>query len=303
MRVHIVVALIALVGCTKPEGAEVPPPDTGDVAPDAAIDPDASVDASVIDGGVVGSAGCGKPAVPGVTTATIQVAGKTRSYVVSIPAGYVATTPLPLVFGWHGQGGTGPHFQAGTLSYGGWGGGVEQASNGGGIFVYPTGLVKDSVMKTGWYVGAGQDVELFDKLIVKLSNDLCVDASRIFSFGYSYGARMTNELGCLRPNVLRAIAPIAGYGPIGPCAGGAVPVWMHNAQNDNVVPIARGVAARDHWRTANSCSAAAPVPVPPSPCVAYQGCGESLVWCSPATGLHSFPTYVYAGIWSFFAAQ
>jgi poly(3-hydroxybutyrate) depolymerase len=275
--------------------------DVGDDAESAdAVGADA---ADLPDAGVTGSTGCGHAATAGVTTRTIQVGSRMRSYALSIPNGYDPHRPLPLVFGWHGQGGTGPHFQAGTLSYGGWGGGVEEAANDGAIFVYPTGLVKDSVMKTGWYIGPGPDLDLFDALVAKTKANLCVDETRIFSFGYSYGARMTNELGCLRPGVLRAIAPVAGYGPIGPCAGGAVPVWMHNAQNDPVVPLARGVATRDHWRTANSCSAAAPVAVAPSPCVAYQGCDAPLRWCSPPTGGHGFPAYVYAGIWSFFAAQ
>lgn len=316
-RFALGLVLVAAAACS---GATDPPSETIDAglaetsaavdasaidAADAAIVLDAAIDAPK----KVGSAGCGKAATSGAVSLTIKVGNLDRTYILSIPAGYDPDAPLPLVFGWHGQTGTAAHFRAGDTSYGGWGGGVEKAANGGGIFVYPLGTIREA-NKTGWVIGNGIDVDLFDALVAKVSSDLCVDPARIFSFGFSYGARMSNELGCLRPNVLRGVAPVSGYGPIGPCAAGPVGVWMLNNQDDPTVPFYHsapqnfsGEDTRDFWIKQNGCTSATTT-VTPAGCLSYKGCATDapLTFCAEATGGHSFPPIVYDGIWGFISS-
>jgi polyhydroxybutyrate depolymerase len=53
-------------------------------------------------------AACGPAGAPtGVQRETVEVRGKSRSYVLSVPDGYRAGTPMPLVFAWHGLGSSG----------------------------------------------------------------------------------------------------------------------------------------------------------------------------------------------------
>ena len=58
-------------------------------------------------GAAMPSAGCGTtPTTTAETTFMIDVAGTSRSYIVTLPANYNASQPHPLVFTWHGRTGT-----------------------------------------------------------------------------------------------------------------------------------------------------------------------------------------------------
>src|SRR5437588_5335152 len=89
--------------------------------------------AAAVAASVAGSAGCGLAQASGVRGGTIIVGGVTRSYTVSVPARYDPSAPLALVFGWHGSTGTGAGMRANNA-------GVEYASAGNALFVYPQGL-------------------------------------------------------------------------------------------------------------------------------------------------------------------
>jgi poly(3-hydroxybutyrate) depolymerase len=238
------------------------------------------------------SAGCGKPAKTGLLNGSTTVAGTNRTYIVSVPPSYQPGQPVRLAFGWHGLGGSGAAIRAGA--------GVENAAQGGAIFVYADGLPVAGG-KPGWDLDpSGRDFALFDALFQRMTDDYCIDTSRVLTFGFSFGAYMSNALGCHRSNRIRAIGATAGGGPSGTC-GGKVAAWVAHAADDSVVPLSSGVASRDHWIAANGCSTAS-TPTSPSPCVAYQNCGASpVVWCQRASGGHGFPPSNGASIWSFFA--
>jgi polyhydroxybutyrate depolymerase len=234
----------------------------------------------------------------GVYTDTLEIAGDARTYLVSAPADYQPDQPYPLVFAWHGR--TSNPEQARSYF------GIEAAAADAAIVVYPAGLpVTGDPADTGWDLSAtGIDVAFFDALLGRLSGEYCVDTARVFSTGHSFGGYLSNVLGCVRGDDLRAIAPVAGGGPYGGCSG-SVAVWVAHGSTDSVVPIAEGQGSRDHWVGANGCGEPA-TPVEPSPCVAYPGCGEPVVWCEhddTSFGGHGWPAFLPGGIWSFFAAQ
>lgn len=246
-------------------------------------------------GGAEPSSGCGKTdAETGVfPDETIEVAGKSRTYVLSVPAEYDAAQPYPLVFAWHGLGGNGAQSRQYFR--------IESASKGGGIFVYPDGLPNDDGDPAWDLSPDGIDVALFDALIDKVSAAYCVDSSRIFSTGHSYGGFFTERLGCSRGSVLRGIAPVAGGPPFGGMANCATPVaaWITHGSNDMTVDFETGEAGRDLWLEANGCSETT-MPVSPEPCVAYDGCEQPVHWCVHEQD-HNWPMFAGAGIWSFFA--
>jgi poly(3-hydroxybutyrate) depolymerase len=247
-------------------------------------------------GGVEPSSGCGKTAVEtGVfPDVTIEVAGKSRTYVLSVPTAYDAAHPYPLVFAWHGLGGNGAQARQYFR--------IESASKGGGIFVYPDGLPNDDG-KNGWDLSAdGIDVALFDALIEKVSAAFCVDSKRIFSTGHSFGGFFTERLGCSRGNVLRGIAPVAGGPPFGGMTNCATPVaaWIAHGSNDMTVDFETGESGRDLWLEANGCGDTS-MATSPEPCVAYEGCEQPVHWCVHEQD-HNWPMFAGAGIWSFFAS-
>src|SRR3954470_5195353 len=90
------------------------------------------------------SAGCAAASIPtGVIRKTITVDGKMRTYLLSVPAGHRPGAPQPLVFAWHGLGGSG---MLARFYFG-----VEQASQGAAVFVYPDALPQAAFNNsTGW---------------------------------------------------------------------------------------------------------------------------------------------------------
>jgi poly(3-hydroxybutyrate) depolymerase len=258
--------------------------------------------------------GCGLAGAPtGVLSGQQIVVGYViRTYLLSVPRNYDGSTPLPLIFGWHGAGGTGNEAREQFT--------IEPAAAGGAIFVYPDGL--GTAGNTDWdETATGPDVELFDTLVNYLTSNYCVDRNRIFSTGMSAGAFFTNALGCYRGGVLRAIAPVAGGPPSSSdsspvtCTGN-VGAWIAHASNDTTVDFTTGgIATRDFWISRNGCSTTlAPVAVNPSDCVEYQGCLPDLpvVWCVYSEG-HTWPSMANCSdsgvcfdagpaVWAFFAS-
>lgn len=243
---------------------------------------------------------CGQPPpFTGAMAQKIEAAGLDRRFDLVIPADYDPDRPYPLVFAWHGRGGSG---QLARLYFK-----VEEAAAGQAIFVYPDGLpLPEMGGQTGWDLDpANEDFALFDAILEDLSSRLCIDPARVFSTGHSFGGYMSNALGCARAGIVRAIAPVAGGGPFGACQG-PVAAWLAHGAGDTTVPLSQGEGARDRWRTANSCSEAA-APTDPAPCVAYADCdpGFPVHWCQhdePDLGGHGWPQWAGPAIWSFFAA-
>jgi poly(3-hydroxybutyrate) depolymerase len=221
-----------------------------------------------------------------------------------VPSGYDPSKPLPLVLAWHGLGGSG------TLARRYFG--IEARSAGGAILVYPDGLPQGTDNQTGWDLAAtGIDVAFFDALVAETSKAYCVDSKRIFNTGHSFGAMMSNALGCFRGDVLRAIAPVAGMPPraggrpgsAATCAG-EVAAWIAHGENDETVDFTSGgVATRDFWIGRNGCSASESTPATPAECVAYSACKADLPvqWCVHQDG-HNWPSFGGAAIWTFFAS-
>jgi polyhydroxybutyrate depolymerase len=253
------------------------------------------------------SPGCG---VTGSSVGTAQdlmltVSGQAtvRTYRLSVPTGYVPTTPLPLIFGFHGVGGTG----AGTQSSFN----LESSNTGGGkaIFAYPNALTKtepDGTTAVDWVtpLGAsnkGIDFAFFEALVQQIETNYCVDESRIFATGISAGGIFTNFVGCWYGNILRAIAPVASEKPWSTpqsspanalCTGDVAAMVIHGTNDPYSDYTTNGLGTRDFWIAQDGCQTANPVtdPTTPNACVDFQGCkpGLPVVMCSHDEG-HAWP--------------
>jgi poly(3-hydroxybutyrate) depolymerase len=316
----VAIALGLVVGaCAKTPpptaaGGSGGPRGTGGAIADASIDRNLTAGVDAVEyASLDGPSGCGLAGAPtgALNNQTITVAGQARTYFLSVPPTYDPSTRLALVFGWHGHGGMGHGYRQ---VYG-----IEPAAAGGAIFVYPDGL--GTAGNTDWdYTPTGLDVQLFDALLGYLTSAYCIDRSRIFSTGLSAGAFFTNLLGCVRGQVLRAIAPVAGGPPSsldpppGTCTGN-VGAWIAHASNDPTVDFTTfGIATRDFWIARNGCSTkVAPADASPAECVEYQGCQPDLpvVFCVHTEG-HSWPSMSNCldggvcfdagpAVWAFFA--
>ncbi|KYF94963.1 Ricin and poly(3-hydroxybutyrate) depolymerase fusion [Sorangium cellulosum] len=244
-------------------------------------------------GGETQSAGCGSATAPASGRFSIDVGGTTREYILAVPDGYDANRAYRLIFAWHPRGGSAEQVATG---FGGGYYGLQSRAAGSAIFVSPEGIDQ------GWANSGGRDIAFLRAMLDRLRGELCIDESRIFSTGFSYGGMMSYAIGCAMGDVFRAIAPMSGALYSG-CDDGDHPVamWGAHGDADNVVPLDNGRTARDVFLERNGCGSQT-TPVDPSPCVSYEGCdaGYPVVWCEFSGG-HAMPSNSGESIWRFFS--
>src|SRR5262245_9478766 len=137
----------------------------------------------------------------------------TREALLYVPAA-AKSTPAPVVFAFHGHGGTMQHAAA-MFDY--------QHVWPEAIVVYMQGLNTPGRLtdpegkRPGWQnLPGGQDdrdLKFFDAVLATLKSDYKVDESRIYATGHSNGGGFTYLLWRTRGDVFAAVAPSAASGP------------------------------------------------------------------------------------------
>jgi poly(3-hydroxybutyrate) depolymerase len=243
-------------------------------------------------GATAASAGCGKNPTLGNSTHTISSNGKNRSFILKRPDNYNNRTPYRIVFGFHWRGGTATDVATGrTVNPDVWQYyGLLRLANNSTIFVAPQGL------GNGWGNSGGEDVTFVDNMIRRIESDLCVETTRRFAVGFSWGGGMSFALACARPTVFRAVAVYSG-GQISGCSGGTQPVAYFGAHgvSDGVLGISAGRSLRDRFVRNNGCTAQSPrEPARNSRThiiTTYSGCrgGYPVVWAAYDGGHDASP--------------
>jgi poly(3-hydroxybutyrate) depolymerase len=230
-----------------------------------------------------GSPGCGKARSIQNGRINLSVNGLNRSYILRVPDNYNNQNPYRLIIGYHwlngdatqvANGGNGSATE--TPYYGLWN--LAQNST---IFIAPEGIDK------GWANSGGRDIAFTDAILNQIQTNFCIDKSRIFATGFSYGAGMSNAIACARANVFRGVALYAGAQLSG-CDGGTLPIayFATHGLDDTVLSIAQGRSLRDRAVRNNRCTAQNPLePARGSGthiCTSYQGCtaGYPVRWCA-----------------------
>jgi poly(3-hydroxybutyrate) depolymerase len=248
-------------------------------------------------GSGVMSSGCGQAAPQtGAFQAEITAFELERSYFISVPDDYDSTMPHRLVFGYHGSNYTGMRMRQ-YLDL------EEPPLAERTIFVYPDGLpLTNQPNNVAWELGeSGRDIAFFDTLFEHMTSTYCIDEDRVFVNGQSFGGLMTNAVGCLRGDVVRAIAVVAGSGPRGGTCREQVAVWITHGMDDMNVQFSSGESSRDHWVEANHCMDMTQPGMPPA-CLNYQGCddGYPVIWCPHVNDAgHQHPSFGRAAVREF----
>lgn len=243
---------------------------------------------------------------------TIQVGGQSRSFMLRIPENYESSHPHRLVFAFHWNGGSMNDVDGGGSSGYTWSYyGLREQAGDSTIFVAPQGL------NNGWANTDGRDLEFVDAMASEIMGDLCVDESRVFSMGFSYGGGMTYGLACDRAHLFRAVA-VYGGAVLSGCEDGSDPVaylGIHGL-GDQTCVIGTGRTMRDRFVSNNGCTPGNP----PEPnggsntytCTSYEGCGDNPVrWCAfdgghtpghvDGGGDDGATTWTKAEAWEFFS--
>ncbi len=138
----------------------------------------------------------------------MEVDGITRSFTVYVPVDFHRFVPMPVVIALHGGGGSARSMQELTRE-----GFNRLADEEGFIAVYP------DAVRGHWNDGRGllyyshrkgiDDVAFLERIIEYLSLLYPVNTSRVFLTGMSNGGFMAYRFACERPQLVRAIAPVA----------------------------------------------------------------------------------------------
>jgi poly(3-hydroxybutyrate) depolymerase len=174
------------------------------------------------------SAGCGKPAAITNGKKTIMSGGRERAYIIDIPANYEVNKAYRLFYASHGLGGR-------AEDVAGWNyfdlKREATAANEPAIFIAPQGI------DGRW----GEiDHALFDDITTFAKDNLCVDTTRVFVTGMSFGGMITYSLSTNHQKRFRAgvaLAP-ANYNIWLPNPKLKDPIaWMHTTgMGDNTCP-------------------------------------------------------------------
>jgi poly(3-hydroxybutyrate) depolymerase len=241
--------------------------------------------------------GCGKtstvtfatvPGESGTTVGTGQggyVTVNGRSFAMRLPDNYDKNKPYWLVFGFHWNGGTSKDVDTGgSNGYQMAHFGLQKLSNNGAIFVAPQGN------GNGW---GGDNLPFVDDMVKLITENYCVDTTRLYANGFSYGGGMSYAIACARAKVFRAVAIYEGAQLSG-CVGGKDPIayWQMAGTTDGTCTIDMGKGLRDTFVKNNGCTG--PTTEPPRPqsiseahiCTDYTGCsaGHPLRWCVHPAG-------------------
>jgi len=252
------------------------------------------------------SAGCGSAiAKLGLLPdESITVGADKRTYQLFVPETYDGKKSFPIVFVFHGDGGTGAGIR-GSFK-------LEAEAAGEAIIVYPDGAGK--TWQIGDAAGLAKDVGYIDALAANLTTKYCSDKKRIFAVGFSKGAYFANQFACRTKSGLRAVVTHAGGGPYGVegsgtsfkngqvvCPSPPVAALQVQGESDGSVPVSEGVKPRDYYRRVNACKETS-TPFAPSPCIAYDGCAAGLpeIYCQiPGLGHGIWPQNGTKVTWAF----
>jgi polyhydroxybutyrate depolymerase len=266
----------------------------------------------------------------GTRSGSLEFGGLTRTYLIHVPPGTDATTPLPLVFVLHGA----------TESNEG----VEQLSGMSAradaehfLAVYPNGTGRISDIPT-WnagnccgYAAANQidDIGYFRALLAELERDYAIDRKRVYFTGISNGAMMSYRVACEMSDEVAAISPVEGALNVDCHPSSAVSVLIFHGTADHLVPFDGGSTpfqigpkrsdtsvayAVNFWVKRDACAdPPAHSELAEAHVDSYSGCrdGTAVALYAIQGGHHMWPGVAISGnsvpatdlIWSFFAAH
>ena len=138
---------------------------------------------------------------------TLFFDGQNRSFIVYVPSSYDATTQVPLLFNFHGGGGTSSDF----INYENDMRPIADTANF--IAVYPQAAVDPTDGSNSWLhktPTTHNDVNFIEAIIDTLSNDYNIDNDRVYACGYSEGGIFSYELGCRLNDRIAAFSSVSG---------------------------------------------------------------------------------------------
>jgi len=249
----------------------------------------------------VPSAGCGKPTTlgTGTTSHTIVSSGDTRQYMLTMPPNYDMNHPYRFLDASHGQGGKGSDISGDYYN-------VKEIAEAASSTIF----VASSAIGGNW---GAKDVPLFADILDFVKKNACVDESRVFQTGFSFGGMYSYSLAVTSQKIIRAsmgMAP-ANFNIAIPPKNNAPIAWFQTTgMSDNRCPWVNNEANKTGSKfialeiaTNNGCTIPAEIPTwkSGSPvCYDFQGCKpEYPVRVCTFNGGHQLMSGTERELWKF----
>jgi polyhydroxybutyrate depolymerase len=214
-----------------------------------------------------------------------------RSFIVHAPPSYNGTTRMPVVFDFHGLGGTASMWRNASR----W---RSVGDTQGFITVYPQGLPNMSGGSPGWNAGGccvtvADDVAFTRAMITHLQSNACIDSKRIHATGCSNGGAMSYMLACRAADVIASVAPVdfdcVVGGQCSQCMPGRpITEIQFRGTSDSAVPYSGAMPNFTRWGTINQCTGTAAPLTENAACQTYPTCGAGAetILCTVQNGSH-----------------
>lgn len=222
------------------------------------------------------SAGCGKATTVTTGKKMITSTGQQRSYIIDIPANYDMNKPYRMFYTSHWIGSTSEAVRDQNYYFLK---PLATAANEPAIFVAP---------QSDGSTWQEKDHALFDDLLAYVKANLCIDTTRVFATGFSFGGMITYSLSVNHQKDIRAavgIAP-ANYNIYVPTKTHQPIAWMQTTgMGDGTCPWVQGNSTTQGAKfiaiehaTDNGCTVPASLPTwqqGAHVCYDFAGCGAA----------------------------
>ena len=182
-----------------------------------------------------------------------EVDGVKREALVYAPS-KMTGGKAPLVFDFHGHGGTAKHAARTHHFHETWPEAIVvymQGLNTQGILTDPEGK------KPGWQSAPGgqkdRDLKFFDAVLASLQTDYAVDEKRIYATGHSNGGGFTYLLWSKRGDTFAAFAPVAAAAGLYFADAKPKPVFHAASEQDPLVTFAMQKRTLNRVKKLNGC--------------------------------------------------
>jgi len=186
---------------------------------------------------------------------------ETREYILYIPNSYDGTSKVPLMFNFHGFGGSANEYMEDADMR-------DLADTENFILVYPQGTCLDGSPHWNPSLPSADnksnvnDLDFIEALINELSSSYNIDSERVYACGYSNGAMFSYGLACYKSNLIAAIGSISGTMLDTDCTPShPIPLINIHGTSDDVLPYNGSSdfnsveTAINFWNTFNNTNA------------------------------------------------
>jgi len=162
---------------------------------------------------------------------------------------------VPLVFDFHGHGGTAKHAAQTHHFHETWPEAVVVCMQG---LNTPGRLTDPEGKKSGWQAGPGdqkdRDLNFFDVVLASMKKDYPIDENRIYATGHSNGGGFTYLLWAKRGETFAAFAPVAAAAGLYFVDAKPKPLFHAASEKDPLVTFAMQQRTLDRVKKLNGCA-------------------------------------------------